>query len=106
DLVERRGPKSLGERRGDVGKREGERVGRHGSGAAKARVAILPRHPGRRDRHRLRLLDCCPHEPPRMNRSFFDAAATVLIDKFNVEADRALPDATLEHLGLDSLALM
>jgi len=41
-----------------------------------------------------------------MNRSTFDAVATVLIDKFNVEADRALPDATLEHLGLDSLALM
>ena len=41
-----------------------------------------------------------------MNRSTFDAVAAVLIDKFHVPADKARPDATLEELGLDSLALM
>ena len=41
-----------------------------------------------------------------MNRSTFDAVATVLIDKFDVELARALPEAALDQLGLDSLALM
>jgi acyl carrier protein len=41
-----------------------------------------------------------------MNRSTFDSIAAVLVDKFHVAADKARPDATLEELGLDSLALM
>jgi acyl carrier protein len=41
-----------------------------------------------------------------MNRSTFDAVSTVLVDKFHVEAEKVRPDATLEQLGLDSLALM
>jgi acyl carrier protein len=41
-----------------------------------------------------------------MNRSTFDAVAAVLVEKFHVDADKARPDATLEQLGLDSLALM
>jgi acyl carrier protein len=44
--------------------------------------------------------------PCRMNRSTFDAISTVLVDKFHVEAGKVRPDATLEQLGLDSLALM
>ncbi len=41
-----------------------------------------------------------------MNRSTFDAVSTVLVDKFHVEEEKVHPDATLEQLGLDSLALM
>jgi acyl carrier protein len=41
-----------------------------------------------------------------MNRSTFDAVATVLVDKFHVDAGKVQPEATLESLGLDSLALM
>ena len=41
-----------------------------------------------------------------MNRSTFDAVAAVLVDKFHVPAEKARPEATLEELGLDSLALM
>jgi acyl carrier protein len=41
-----------------------------------------------------------------MNRSTFDAVATVLVDKFHVDTGKVQPDATLESLGLDSLALM
>jgi acyl carrier protein len=41
-----------------------------------------------------------------MNPSTFDAISAVLIDKFHVEAAQVRPDATLEALGLDSLALM
>jgi acyl carrier protein len=41
-----------------------------------------------------------------MNRSTFDAVASVLVDKFQVDAGKVSPDTTLEQLGLDSLALM
>ena len=36
----------------------------------------------------------------------FDAVREVLVGQFKVEAARAVPEATLESLGLDSLALM
>lgn len=32
--------------------------------------------------------------------------AQILVDKFHIEADRIKPEAALEDLGLDSLALM
>ena len=41
-----------------------------------------------------------------MNRSTFDAVSSVLVDKFKVDAEKVRPEATLEQLGLDSLALM
>lgn len=41
-----------------------------------------------------------------MDRSTFDAIATVLNEKFNVDAATIRPESTLESLGLDSLALM
>jgi acyl carrier protein len=41
-----------------------------------------------------------------MNTQIFDAIAEVLSEKFQVEAMRIRPDATLDSLGLDSLALM
>lgn len=41
-----------------------------------------------------------------MNRATFDAISTVLADQFHVAADAVRPEATLEQLGLDSLALM
>jgi acyl carrier protein len=41
-----------------------------------------------------------------MNTQIFDVIAEVLIEKFQVEAMRIRPDATLDSLGLDSLALM
>jgi acyl carrier protein len=41
-----------------------------------------------------------------MNPATFDAIATVLVDKFNVDAAKVQPEATLEQLDLDSLALM
>jgi acyl carrier protein len=41
-----------------------------------------------------------------MNTQIFDAIAEVLSEKFQVEAIRIRPDATLDSLGLDSLALM
>ncbi len=41
-----------------------------------------------------------------MNRSTFDAVSIVLVEKFQVEAGKVSPGATLEQLGLDSLALM
>ena len=41
-----------------------------------------------------------------MNTQIFDAIAEVLIEKFQIEAMRIRPDATLDSLGLDSLALM
>ncbi|MGZ5130811.1 MAG: acyl carrier protein [Caldimonas sp.] len=41
-----------------------------------------------------------------MNRPTFDAVSSVPVDKFKVEAAMVRPDATLEQLGLDSLALM
>jgi acyl carrier protein len=43
---------------------------------------------------------CC------MTRPTFAAISSVLTDKFKVDADKVQPGATLEHLGLDSLALM
>ncbi len=36
----------------------------------------------------------------------FEAVREVLVGQFKVDAARAVPDATLESLGLDSLALM
>ncbi len=41
-----------------------------------------------------------------MNPSTFDAISTVLVEQFHVTADTVRPDASLERLGLDSLALM
>lgn len=41
-----------------------------------------------------------------MNRPTFDAIASVLVDKFNVDPEKIHPETTLEQLGLDSLALM
>ena len=41
-----------------------------------------------------------------MNLSTFDAVSSVLVDKFHVESEKVRPEATLEQLGLDSLALM
>jgi acyl carrier protein len=41
-----------------------------------------------------------------MPASTFDAISTVLVDQFKVEPERIAPDAALESLGLDSLALM
>jgi acyl carrier protein len=42
----------------------------------------------------------------RMNPSTFNAISTVLVDKFHVEVAQVRPDASLDQLGLDSLALM
>ena len=41
-----------------------------------------------------------------MTTQTFEAVAEVLAEKFDVEATRIRPDATLESLGLDSLTLM
>ncbi len=41
-----------------------------------------------------------------MTSTTFAALAAVLAGKFSVEAARIAPEATLESLGLDSLALM
>ena len=41
-----------------------------------------------------------------MNTQIFDTIAEVLTKQFHVEAMRIRPDATLDSLGLDSLALM
>lgn len=41
-----------------------------------------------------------------MTPATFDAISAVLIDKFHVERALVRRDATLEQLGLDSLALM
>ena len=41
-----------------------------------------------------------------MNRPTFDAVSSVLVDKFKVDAEKVRPEASLEQLGLDSLALM
>lgn len=41
-----------------------------------------------------------------MNPSTFEAIAAVLAGQFHVDAALVQPDATLEQLGLDSLALM
>lgn len=41
-----------------------------------------------------------------MNRPTFDAISAVLVEKFKVDAAMVRPEATLEQLGLDSLALM
>jgi acyl carrier protein len=41
-----------------------------------------------------------------MDTTTFEAMREVLVDQFKVEPARAVPDATLESLGLDSLALM
>jgi acyl carrier protein len=41
-----------------------------------------------------------------MTPATFDAISAVLTDKFHVDKALARPDATLEQLGLDSLALM
>jgi acyl carrier protein len=41
-----------------------------------------------------------------MTPATFDAISAVLTDKFHVDKALVRPDATLEQLGLDSLALM
>ena len=41
-----------------------------------------------------------------MNATTFAAVSSVLVDKFQVEADLTRPETTLDQLGLDSLALM
>jgi acyl carrier protein len=41
-----------------------------------------------------------------MTSSTFTAISSVLIDKFHVDASTVQPRASLEQLGLDSLALM
>ncbi len=41
-----------------------------------------------------------------MNNDVYDEIAEVLKERFEVDAARVRPDATLESLGLDSLALM
>jgi acyl carrier protein len=41
-----------------------------------------------------------------MNRELFGVVAAILTDRFEVDAGRVRPDATLVSLGLDSLALM
>jgi len=41
-----------------------------------------------------------------MNRPTYDAISDVLADKFHVAAEKIAPDAALDQLGLDSLALM
>jgi acyl carrier protein len=41
-----------------------------------------------------------------MNRSTFEAVASVLVDQFKVDPAAVHPETTLESLGLDSLALM
>ena len=43
---------------------------------------------------------------PLMNGLTFDAVSSVLVAQFKVDAAKVRPDATLESLGLDSLALM
>ena len=42
----------------------------------------------------------------RMQPSTFAAVSSVLVESFHVDAALVQPEATLEHLGLDSLALM
>ena len=41
-----------------------------------------------------------------MNEDLYPAIASVLTEQFNVAPERVAPDATLDSLGLDSLALM
>jgi acyl carrier protein len=41
-----------------------------------------------------------------MNNELFDEVARLLKEQFQVDAARVRPDATLESLGLDSLAVM
>jgi acyl carrier protein len=41
-----------------------------------------------------------------MTSSTFDTLTSVLIDQFQVDAGAVSPQATLDQLGLDSLALM
>ncbi|NUZ05472.1 acyl carrier protein [Piscinibacter koreensis] len=41
-----------------------------------------------------------------MNPPTFATIASVLVDQFHVDAEKANPAATLDGLGLDSLALM
>ena len=41
-----------------------------------------------------------------MNEDLYPAIASVLTEQFNVAPERVTPDATLDSLGLDSLALM
>jgi acyl carrier protein len=41
-----------------------------------------------------------------VNEDLYPAVASVLTEQFNVAAERITPDATLDSLGLDSLALM
>ena len=41
-----------------------------------------------------------------MNEDLYPAVASVLTEQFNVAPERVTPDATLDSLGLDSLALM
>ena len=41
-----------------------------------------------------------------MNSATFDAIAAVLVEQFKVEASVVGPQAALDQLGLDSLALM
>ena len=40
------------------------------------------------------------------SQATFEAVREVLVGQFKVDADRAVPEAALESLGLDSLALM
>ena len=44
--------------------------------------------------------------PSRMSHPTFDAVSSVLVDTFHVDAAKVFPEASLEQLGLDSLALM
>jgi len=41
-----------------------------------------------------------------VNEDLYPAIASVLTEQFNVAPERVTPDATLDSLGLDSLALM
>ncbi len=41
-----------------------------------------------------------------MSHPTFDAVSSVLVDTFHVDAAKVFPEASLEQLGLDSLALM
>lgn len=120
-VVERLRAQALGQRRRGIG--VAERQGKRGVGHA----GTIP--PGRRPKStRARRRTAAPHGWPaegssarlasrsagasghlrslQMDATTYDAVAAVLADQFKVDRERIAPDAALESLGLDSLALM
>jgi len=67
-------------------------------------MPILPFRRHRRDAgHKMRI---AAPSPTRMQPSTFAAISSVLVENFHVDAALLRPEAALDQLGLDSLALM